>query len=324
MNNNCEISKKISKYAAERQKFVFAINFEGADGFVFKPEEAIKEDIFFDIEGKSNFEYVNDQLSSYKFTIKPPSFEDYNKAFKIVKHHIKRGDTFLTNLTFKTEIETNLTLKEIFNYSKAKYKLLYKNDFVIFSPECFIRTDGTSIKSFPMKGTIDASVENAEQAILDSRKEFCEHTTIVDLIRNDLNIVGRDTSVDQFRYIDKISSNRGELLQVSSIVSSNLPENYFDKAGEILFKLLPAGSVTGAPKEKTVSIIKNVETYQRGYYTGIFGYFDGNDFNTAVSIRFIEKEDDKLFYKSGGGITAMSDVESEYDELLEKIYVPIL
>jgi para-aminobenzoate synthetase component 1 len=229
----------------------------------------------------------------------------------------------LTNLTFKTEIRTDLKLDEIFNSSKAKYKLLYKDEFVFFSPESFVKTTGNKIKSFPMKGTIDAKVENAEHKILNSEKEFCEHTTIVDLIRNDLNIIGKNTEVEKFRYVDKIVSNKGELLQVSSIISSELPENYQSNFGEMLFKILPAGSISGAPKEKTVEIIKEAESYQRGFYTGIFGYFDGRDYNTAVCIRFIEKENDRLYYKSGGGITAMSRPEEEYDELIKKIYVPI-
>ncbi len=323
MINKHEISKKISEFAAKREKFIFAISFDGNKGFVLTPEEATKQNIYFDVEGVSNYLYNSDAHSPKTFEIKPIAFEAYQKAFDKVLGHIQRGDTFLVNLTFKTEIETPYTLNEIFNYSKAKYKLLYKDNFVVFSPESFIKTKGTTIESFPMKGTIDASIENAEQKILDSPKESCEHTTIVDLIRNDLNIVGKDTKVEKFRYIDKITSNRGEILQVSSIISSNLSPDYYLNAGEIICKLLPAGSITGAPKEKTMEIIKNTETYDRGYYTGVFGYFDGADFNTAVLIRFIEKEEGKLFYKSGGGITAMSDVKSEYEELIKKIYVPI-
>lgn len=323
MINKHEISKKISDFASKKQKFVFAINFDGNDGFVLSPEEAKENGIYFDVEGVSNFDYNNDKLIAKRFEIKPISIKDYKTAFDKVIGHIQRGDTFLVNLTFKTEIETDFSLPEVFNYSKAKYKLLYKDEFVTFSPESFIKIEGNIIKSFPMKGTIDASIENAEQKILESVKESSEHTTIVDLIRNDLNIVGRNTKVEKFRYIDKIISNRGELLQVSSIISSELPKDFYSYVGEIIYKLLPAGSITGAPKEKTVEIIKDTETYDRGYYTGIFGYFDGESFNTAVSIRFIEKEGNKLYYKSGGGITAKSDMESEYEELITKIYVPI-
>jgi len=87
-------------------------------------------------------------------------------------------------------------------------------------------------------------------------------------------------------------------------------------------QLLPAGSITGAPKSKTVEIIAKAENYKRNYYTGIFGVYDGNTLESAVMIRFIEKDFGQLYFKSGGGITSMSDPVKEYDELIQKIYVP--
>jgi para-aminobenzoate synthetase component 1 len=87
---------------------------------------------------------------------------------------------------------------------------------------------------------------------------------------------------------------------------------------------LPAGSISGAPKKKTVEIIKDAEGYERGYFTGIFGIFDGKDLDSSVMIRFIESIDSKLCYKSGGGITFMSKPELEYQEMIDKVYVPII
>ena len=92
----------------------------------------------------------------------------------------------------------------------------------------------------------------------------------------------------------------------------------------LLLSMLPAGSICGAPKAKTVSIIQEVEQDPRGYYTGIFGYFDGEELDSAVNIRFIEEKNSQLLYRSGGGITFLSDMESEYNELIEKIYVPVV
>jgi len=86
---------------------------------------------------------------------------------------------------------------------------------------------------------------------------------------------------------------------------------------------LPAGSVSGAPKPKTLEIIKAVEEEGRGYYTGVFGYFNGNDLDSGVMIRFIENREGKYFYRSGGGITTQSDVEAEYQETIDKVYVPV-
>ncbi len=113
------------------------------------------------------------------------------------------------------------------------------------------------------------------------------------------------------------------LLQVSSEISGVLENNWHERIGDILLSLLPAGSISGAPKRKTIEIIKTVEDYHRGFFTGVFGYFDGNQLDSAVMIRFIEKSGDQLIYKSGGGITIDSDVTREYEEMLEKVYVPV-
>jgi len=85
---------------------------------------------------------------------------------------------------------------------------------------------------------------------------------------------------------------------------------------------LPAGSISGAPKKSTLEIIKNVEGYERGFFSGVFGYYDGEKLDSGVMIRFIEQKDGELLYKSGGGITLDSNSTSEYNELLDKIYLP--
>jgi para-aminobenzoate synthetase component I len=175
-----------------------------------------------------------------------------------------------------------------------------------------------------MKGTIDAAIENAEEVILSDKKEYAEHCTIVDLIRNDLSMVAKDVFVNKFRYIDKIKTHEKELLQVSSRICGKLGEDYYKRIGDIIFSLLPAGSISGAPKKKTIEIIKKVEGYDRGYYTGVFGCFDGTKLDSGVMIRFIEKINGELFYKSGGGITVYSDPKSEYQELIDKVYVPFV
>jgi para-aminobenzoate synthetase component 1 len=174
-----------------------------------------------------------------------------------------------------------------------------------------------------MKGTIDAALPQAENQILSDEKEKAEHATIVDLIRNDLSIVATHVSVEQYRYIDRIRTTDKELLQVSSKITGHLEGNYHERIGDILFQLLPAGSISGAPKKKTIEIIKEAEQYDRGYYTGVFGYFDGSRLESGVMIRFIEKIDGNYFYKSGGGITAYSNLESEYQEMVDKVYVPL-
>ena len=110
---------------------------------------------------------------------------------------------------------------------------------------------------------------------------------------------------------------------MSSKISANLQNNWHENIGDILTSLLPAGSITGTPKKKTIEILNKVEEYDRGFYTGIFGFFDGENLDSSVMIRFIEiDKKGELFYKSGGGITCDSNVELEYQELLDKIYLP--
>lgn len=208
-------------------------------------------------------------------------------------------------------------------HANSKYKLWYKNEFVCFSPETFVSIDGQKIRTYPMKGTINAAIPNAKEMILNDIKETAEHNTVVDLLRNDLSMVSHDVKVTRFRYIDEIETHKGKLLQVSTEIEGSLASDYVNYLGDILFAMLPAGSVTGAPKRKTVDIIIKTESYSRGFYTGVFGVFDGVRLDSAVMIRFIEKTSNGYVYKSGGGITYMSNPEEEYQELIDKIYVPI-
>jgi para-aminobenzoate synthetase component 1 len=173
-----------------------------------------------------------------------------------------------------------------------------------------------------MKGTIDAGIMNASDEILNNRKEAAEHATIVDLIRNDLAMVADHVKVEDYRFIDKITTHQGDLLQVSSKISGQLTDGFYNHLGDILFKLLPAGSISGAPKPKTLRIIQQAETYQRGFYTGIMGYFDGENIDSGVMIRFIEQTANGLIFKSGGGITCLSKAREEYDEMVRKVYLP--
>jgi para-aminobenzoate synthetase component 1 len=237
------------------------------------------------------------------WTIDPVKYEDYCSAFQTVQKHIQLGDTYLLNLTMPTSVSTSLDPEQIFHISKAPYKLWLKDQFVCFSPEIFVRINEGIISSYPMKGTIDASVENAELQLLNDEKEVAEHHTMVDLIRNDLSLIASDVRVDRLMYIDRILTNRGDLFQMSSQISGQLPSNYQSSIGSLLAKLLPAGSICGAPKPKTVEIIKEVENYDRGYYTGVFGVFDGKNLDSGVLIRYIEQVNGKLIFNSGGGIT---------------------
>ena len=317
-----QFKRIVNDHAIKGIPFIFIMDFEMKRPRVFTLQEAKEKNIYFDLKNHSNFDYYKSKININKFDLKPISKNKYFKAFEKAIKHINLGNSYLLNLTFPTKINTQKSLKDIFNIAKAKYKLLYKDKFLIFSPECFIRIKDEFIFSYPMKGTIDAAIPDAERKILNNKKEIYEHNTIVDLIRNDISMVSTDVKVIKFRYINKIKTNKKELLQVSSEIKGRLPENWKSQLGDIIIKLLPAGSISGAPKQKTIEIIRKAEKHNRGYYTGIFGIFDGKNLDSAVNIRFLEMNKDGLFYHSGGGITAKSDKEVEYNELIDKVYVP--
>ncbi len=318
--NSQETMNRLGK---ERTPFFFLIDFELKKPQVWQLDKINPKTLLYDFNGEKN--YALDQKSEGNLHFKIHDFpkEKYDTAFQEVQKNIRYGNSFLMNLTFASRIATNYSLKEIFFCSKAKYKIWFEDSFVCFSPEIFVRIENGVIRSFPMKGTIDATIPNANEKLLSNEKETAEHSTIVDLIRNDLSHIARQVEVRRFRYIDHLKTHKNEILQMSSEISGTLPKNYFSKLGDIIFGMLPAGSVSGAPKDKTLEVIRSAEGNDRGYYTGVAGIFDGTNLDSAVLIRYIEKNQNGMFYRSGGGITAKSNREDEYHELIQKIYVPI-
>ena len=307
----------LNSLARDRIPFLFISDFKAKDVKVIPIDELQNSDIEFCFEDNYTYKSYENKIQK-----SPLSYEEYRQKFDYVIEKIKDGETYLLNLTQATPIKTDLNLKEIYNNANAPYKLRYKDEFVCFSPEKFIEIKDSKIHTYPMKGTIDASIKNAKERILNNSKEIAEHIMIVDLLRNDLSIVSKNVKVNDFRYIDKIKAGDKELLQVSSHISGELDENWHENLGDILKHLLPAGSISGTPKKSTLEIIDNVEGYDRGFFSGVFGVYDGLSFKSAVMIRFIQKDCNGMIYKSGGGITLDSDAKKEYNELLDKIYLP--
>jgi para-aminobenzoate synthetase component I len=311
-----------SEFAVQAKPFLFVINYDLTQAYLLPPEQAAAHNVFFAVAGHSNFpfaQYPSQQVHIEKHAIDK---EQYTAAFAHIQAHLHRGDSFLVNLTQATPINCSLSLQQIFEFSRAKYQLYFQDSFVTFSPETFIKIKNGQIATYPMKGTIAAHIPNAERVILENKKEMAEHATIVDLLRNDLSTVASKVWVERYRYIDHIKTQSTDLLQVSSEIKGQLPSNWQQNLGQIILKLLPAGSICGAPKPATLQIIAEAEGYNRGFYTGIVGYFDGQNLDTGVMIRFIEKTEKGLVFKSGGGITSQSVLENEYQELLDKIYIP--
>lgn len=324
MIQQAHATTRMNDFAQRGIPFLFVFDFKMQAQEVLPLSLVQKEEILFDVNGIRNYVLPQPLKKKIFFEKYPIPFESYQAKFNLAQQHLHVGNSFLVNLTQPTPILTNLTLHDIFLHSNARYKLWWRNQFVCFSPEIFIQIKGNQIASFPMKGTIEATIPDAQTLILNDLKEKSEHFTIVDLIRNDLSMVAHDVRVERLRYLEQVRTNGKNLWQVSSKIVGTLPGNWRTNVAEILLKLLPAGSISGAPKPKTLEIIHEVERYDRGFYTGIFGIFDGNQLDCGVMIRFIEKTAAGLIYKSGGGITALSEARAEYQELVDKVYLPIL
>ena len=343
-----EAAARMNRFGGEGRPFFFLIDYVGEQCLVEEPHRLPPSELLFAFPGATNVPEEDRRTpypATFRWDSRPMSFATYRRGFD-VHRHLHGGNSFLVNYTCATPVDTDFTLRQVFDHARAPYKLWLHRRFVVFSPETFVRIKGGRIYSYPMKGTLDASLPNAEKLLMEDRKEAAEHATIVNLIRNDLSRVAEDVRVDKYRYVDVLHTNKGDILQTSSEISGRLPEDYPHHLGEILDAQLPAGSITGAPKDKTMQIIQEAEGYDRGFYTGIMGIYDQGELNSAVMIRFIEEETSpvdfeadgeknfkanegkkpkksrKLYFKAGGGITSKSDCRREYEEVIQKIYLP--
>ena len=302
--------------------FFFFIDFKVENILIYDEAALLKENIAVDFP---NFKNTEPQKIDKTLLLKsfPQSRKDYEIGFNKVQKNLKRGNSYLINYTCETSIKSNFTLKQFFYLAKEKYKVCKNEEFVFFSPETFIEIKNQQIFTHPMKGTIDASKENAIESLKNDIKEKAEHYTVVDLLRNDLSMVAEEVKVDEFQRVDFIKTKQKNLYAMSSEISGKLKPEFQNKIGSILQTLLPAGSILGAPKQKTLEIILDAEIHNRGFYTGVCGYFDGENLDSCVMIRFIEKKENALYFKSGGGITHLSKLADEYQEMKNKIYVPV-
>jgi para-aminobenzoate synthetase component I len=314
---------RMNQLGADGVPFIFILDFDFYSPQVFTFEEALVKGIRFEINQRKT---TSENSSIWKKEIQMQSYpvtrEEYHLGFDQVMRAIRAGDTYLLNLCYATRLEGLSSLEEIFDTAIAPYKLWFPGKFVVFSPEQFVEIQKGVIRTFPMKGTIDAAVPDAKAILLNDIKEKEEHATVVDLLRNDLSIVAKQVEVVRYRYISEIRTSGKTLLQCSSEITGRLPNDYLQRLGSIFYALLPAGSVTGAPKKRTVELIHEIEPEARGYYTGVFGVFDGENLDSGVMIRMIEQRTDGYYYRSGGGITYRSEMMQEYQEMIDKIYVP--
>ena len=313
------VKEQLNSWGSQKTPFVFLIDFENQKPLAWKAEDC-PDSFKYYFQGHTNHKPTPNKKEPLEIKVIMPSLEDYSLKFQETLSALMRGDTFLMNLTTKGKLISNRSLLALFNEATAKYKIMLEGAFVCFSPETFIQIKDQKINTFPMKGTIDATIPNAEQLLRADLKERAEHATIVDLLRNDMSLVAKNITLKRYQIYEELTAHKKITGQMSSWIQGDLPTNYRSQIGDIIYKMLPAGSISGAPKPKTTALIKDIEKKPRGYYTGISGYFDGDNLDSAVLIRFLEADGS---YRCGGGITHKSVLTLEYQELIQKIYVPI-
>ncbi len=252
------------------------------------------------------------------------SFDEYARALKRIKAYIAAGDTYQVNFTFKYLFETKSSAEELYLFLRTKQKVSYAaciktEDFSVlsFSPELFLRRKGPRIWTSPMKGTVKRGRTLAEDKALahwlaTDRKNQAENVMIVDLLRNDLGQVCVPGSV----FVTELFKvERYETLhQMISTVEGILPPHL--RWSDLWQALFPCGSVTGAPKLRTMEIIAELEKGPRGVYTGAIGFWAPNGdfvFNVAIRTLVLDREG-KGEFGIGSGVVWDSDPEKEYEE----------
>jgi para-aminobenzoate synthetase / 4-amino-4-deoxychorismate lyase len=253
--------------------------------------------------------------------------EEYEKKIKAIKHYIAEGDTYQVNYTFKLSSrfkgDPKLFFLTLQNEVKAEYAAYIElDDGVIcsFSPELFFTLKEGVLTSKPMKGTDGRGMNLVEdhekkQWLEKSEKNRAENVMIVDMIRNDMGRIAETGSVKVDSLFDV--KKHPYVFQMTSTVVSRVkarPEQIFP----VLF---PCASITGAPKVRTMRIIKELEQSPRGVYTGAMGYMNSNGdarFSVAIRTLIIDKASSKVEFRVGSGIVWDSEPESEYEECLMK------
>ncbi|GAA5520832.1 aminodeoxychorismate synthase component I [Aliifodinibius salicampi] len=252
---------------------------------------------------------------------------DYIKQIKEAQRRIIEGDFYEINLSHQLKGAFRGDPQQLYSKMKKAGRVpfgayLEVDDWSACcqSPERFLRREGKTIFSQPIKGTAkrgrtQQEDEDLKEALYHSSKERAENLMIVDLVRNDLSHIAKKGSVkvEQLFNIESFET----VHQMVSTVMAKVAEG--EDAIEILKACFPMGSMTGAPKISAMKTIEELETYKRGLYSGAIGYIKPNgdfDFNVVIRTAIIKNE--TLYYAVGGAITGDSDPEAEWEETLVK------
>jgi para-aminobenzoate synthetase / 4-amino-4-deoxychorismate lyase len=262
--------------------------------------------------------------------------ERYDASIEAIREHIRAGDTYQANYTLRLrarlESDPRTLYLDLCRAQRAAYNAYLRvgrYHVLSASPELFVRIDGDRVTTRPMKGTAPrgrwvAEDDAAARDLRASVKDRAENAMIVDLLRNDLGRIARPGSV---RVPALFQTERYETVwQLTSTITARLQPGL--GTTDVLRALFPCGSVTGAPKVRTMEIIRDLEDSPRGVYTGSIGYLAPAGtpgpracFNVAIRTVVVDGETGAAEYGVGGGITWDSTPRGEYDEVTAKARV---
>jgi len=251
----------------------------------------------------------------------------YADRVRRVQAYIRDGDTFQANISHRLTAPAAVNPVEVFAALRAVNPAPYSGliefpgvDLVSASPELLLKREGDHLRTEPIAGTrprgeTDAEDRRLEADLRSDAKERAEHAMLVDLERNDLGKVSEygSVTVDEYRRVDRYS----EVFHLVSEVTGQLADRY--DLGDAIGATFPGGTITGAPKPRTMEIIDEVETHRRGPYTGSMAAigFDGRA-TLNIIIRTLVRHGDEYHLRVGGGIVHDSVPDREYDETLAK------
>ena len=332
LKNEIEDLNSKNKDFFEFKKINFFIPF-----YIFKVKNKTLT-IIYDNSRKDVFSIYNkilnekySKIKNCKFSVKPNiSKKKYLSIIDLIKNNIQKGDIYEMNFCQEYKVKFNhLNPSQLFfklnNHTKSPFASFYKvnNQYCLCSsPERYIKHHNSRVISQPIKGTESrgestiADVKNKNN-LIKSQKDFSENVMIVDLVRNDLSITAKNNSV-KVEELAELYSYKNVHHLISTITSTIHSDRH---PLDVIKHSFPMGSMTGAPKIKSMELIEKYENVKRGLYSGSIGYFNPDlnfDFNVVIRSLLYNKKSNYLSFMVGGAITIDSDPNKEYDECLIK------
>lgn len=323
---NLMLFDKVIAYDNFRQKIILIVNIP-LDNYEKEYENAIRE-----------LEYMKELIRKGEPVIEQPgklkseiralfSKEEYCAMIEKAKHHIFEGDIFQIVLSNRLEADYEGSLLNVYRLLRtinpSPYMFYFSGtdmEVAGASPETLVKLEDGVLHTFPLAGTrkrgaTEAEDKALEEDLLADPKELAEHNMLVDLGRNDIGKISKfgTVSVEKYHCIERYS----HVMHIGSTVRGEIRED--KDALDAIDAILPAGTLSGAPKIMACQLINDLEDNKRGIYGGAIGYIDftGN-LDTCIAIRIAYKKNGKVFVRSGAGIVADSVPASEYQECINK------